>query len=143
MDKKWFPNIGKSGVTSKISLLSGSSSFPLLIKLLSSWFFRWFPDDNGEDLLCLFRSKELPKDEWLFVLIRSSYPFDNPVYLWDEDNNEDEDRGAKDTLLPESTLSSILKANNNCRSSLWLHSSPLDPKYQYRIINSLNSQKCF
>ena len=122
--------MGKSGVTSKTSLLSGSSLFPLFIKLLSSWFLRWLDrPDNGVDLLLLFRSKELPKDEWLLLLVRSSKPFENPDDFWEErEKDEYEESGAKDTLFPESTLSSILKANNKCLSSLWLHSSPLDPE---------------
>ena len=80
-------------------------------------------------MLLLFRNKELPKDEWLLLLVRSSKPFENPDDFWEErEKDEYEESGAKDTLFPESTLSSILNANNRCLSSLWLHSSPLDPK---------------
>jgi hypothetical protein len=85
------------------------------------------PDDDGVDLLFVRNKDCCPNDE-LFVLILSSYPFEIPLSFRDEVEEEDEVNGAKDTLLPESTLSSTLSANNNCLSSLGLHSSPLDPK---------------
>jgi hypothetical protein len=85
-------------------------------------------DDTGVDLFFV-RSKDCCPNEELFVFILSSYPFAIPPSFREEEEEEGEVNGAKDTLLPESTISSILRANNNCLSSLGLHSSPLDPVY--------------
>ena len=86
----------------------------------------------------VFRNKEWPNDE-LFLLILSvgqhpSYPLDNPLCFWKDDLEECE---TKEILFPESTFSSILNADNNCLSSLGLHSSPLDPEKLMREINKL------
>ena len=59
-----------------------------------------------------------------------------PASFREEAEEEDIVNGAKETLLPESTLSSTLRANNNCLSSLGLHSSPLDPKGNFKGNNN-------
>ena len=98
---------------------------------LLSRFLRLLPDDNGVDLLFV-RSKDCCPNDEVFVFILSSYPFEMPPSFREEVEEEDIVNGAKDTLLPESTLSSTLRANNNCLSSLGLHSSPLDPKENFK-----------